>query len=169
MKTKPLPKIKLRHPKLNDAKRFYEILSNPNFIFFDAKVESVEQEKQWIKNSKINRDNGIRYCYAIIFNNEIVGGCSITINQHRIYIGEIGYHIAEEYWGKSLACAAVKELEKIDFNGLKLKRLEILVDTKHVASQKVAIKCGFKKEGLLKKVLKRKGRYYDCFIYSKIN
>jgi hypothetical protein len=38
-------KIELRPQRVYDAKRFFEILSNPNFIYFSAKPKSIEEEK----------------------------------------------------------------------------------------------------------------------------
>jgi len=37
------------------------------------------------------------------------------------------------------------------------------------ASERVAIKNNFKKEGLLKKVMKFENNYYDNLLYAKIN
>jgi len=63
------------------------------------------------------------------------------------FIGEIGYFLDEAYWGRRITTRAVKILEKIGFKKLNLKRIEILMHPKNVASEKVAIKCGYKKEG----------------------
>ncbi len=80
----------------------------------------------------------------------MVGGCGIKIDQHRTFIGEIGYFLDEEYWGKGIVTKAVKILEKIGFQKLGLKRIEVLMDPRNIGSEKVAIKCGYKKEGTMK-------------------
>ncbi len=43
------------------------------------------------------------------------------------------------------------------------------MDPQNRASERVAIKNNFKKEGLLKKVMKFEGNYYDNLLYAKVN
>lgn len=45
--------IKIRKIKISDSERLYDILSNPNFLYF-KKPKSLEEEKSFIK--KIKRD-----------------------------------------------------------------------------------------------------------------
>jgi ribosomal-protein-alanine N-acetyltransferase len=161
-------KIKLRPQKVSDAKRFYEILKNPNFKFLTTEVKNISDEIRFLKQNSERRKKNIGYNYSILYNKLVVGGCGIKINQHRNFIGEIGYFIDEKYWGKGVATKAVKELEKISFKKLKLKRIEIIMNIQHKASEKVAIKCGYKKEGIMKKSLKNKNRYFDAYLYAKV-
>jgi ribosomal-protein-alanine N-acetyltransferase len=159
-------KIGLRNQRLSDAKRFYEILTNPNFKFFN-KPKSLEAEKEHIRKGKEKRKENICHDYAIIYNQKLVGGCGIKINQQRKFIGEIGYFLDEAYWGKGITTKAVKLLEKIGFEKLKLKRIEILMDPRNIASERVAIKAGYKKEGTMKKAIEHKGKYRDAHLYAK--
>lgn len=41
-----MPKIKLRLQKVSDAKRFYEILNNPCFIYLTVRPKSVATERE---------------------------------------------------------------------------------------------------------------------------
>jgi ribosomal-protein-alanine N-acetyltransferase len=160
--------ITIRLQKVTDAKRFYEILTNPNFIYFDANPKSIEDEKEFLKGNKKRRQDNTDWNYAIIYNNELVGGIGVKINFHRKHIGEIGYFLDEKYWGQGITCQAVKLLEKICFQELGLTRIEILMQPRNKASEKIAIKNKYCKEGLLKKYLKGKdGKMKDCFLYAK--
>lgn len=161
-------KIELRPQKVSDAKRFYEILKNPNFKFLTTEVKNVNDEIKFLEQNIEKRKKNIEHNYSILYNRLVVGACGIKINQHRNFIGEIGYFIDEKYWGKGIATEAVKELEKISFKKLKLKRIEIIMNIKHKASEKVAIKHGYKKEGIMKKSLKNKNRYFDAYLYAKV-
>ena len=161
-------KIELRPQKVSDAKRFYEILKNPNFKFFTMGVKNVNDEINFLKQNSEKRRKKIQYNYSILCDKSVIGGCGIKINQQRRFIGEIGYFIDEKFWGKGITTQAVKKLEKIGFNELKLKRIEIVMNIKHKASERVAIKCGYKKEGLMKKSLKNKNRYFDAYLYAKV-
>lgn len=162
-----MSKVKIRYQKISDAKRFYEILNNPNFIFLRTKVKNVKDEIKWLKKNAKKRRENYEHNYTILCDDKIVGSIGIKINQHRSFIGEMGYFIDEKYWGKGIATFAVKELEKAGFSKLKLKRIEIVIDTKHLASEKVAIKCGYKKEGVMKKAIEMDGKYRDAYLYAK--
>ena len=41
-----------------------------------------------------------------------MGGIGVRIDQHRTYIGEIGFFVDEPYWGKGIASAALEQLEE---------------------------------------------------------
>ncbi len=164
-----MPKIKLRLQKISDAKRFYEILNNPNFVYFEARPESIADERKWLKGNAKRRKDNTGWNYTIIFNEKVVGAIGVKINFHRKFIGEIGYFIDEKYWGKGIASRAVKLVETICFNELKLSRIEVLMQPKNIASEKVAVKNGYVKEGRLRKVLKgRDGEMRDCYLYAKV-
>jgi len=164
-----MPKIKLRWQKVSDAKRFYEILNNPNFIYFGTRPKSIADERKWLKGNAKRRKENISWNYTIIYGKEVVGGLGVKINYHRKYIGEIGYFIDEKYWGQGLASRAVKLVEAICLKKLKLKRIEILMQPKNIASKKVAIKNGYEKEGRMRKaVMAGDGEMKDCYLYAKV-
>ncbi len=165
-----MPKITIRPQRLSDAKRFYEILANPNFKYFTAGPKSIDDERKFLAGNAQRRKDNMEHNYAILFDGKVVGGIGIKINQHRPYIGEIGYFVDEDYWGKGIATKATKLMEKIGLKDMKLSRIEIVTMPKNIGSNKVAIKCGYKKEGKLQKALKdRKGKSQDAWLYAKVN
>lgn len=161
--------ITLRLQKISDAKRFFEILNNPNFIYFGVMPKSVEDEKNWLRGNQKCRKENTSWNYAILYNNKVVGGIGVKINYHRRYVGEIGYFLDENYWGRGITSRAVKLVEKICFQKLKLKRIEIIMQPENKASEKVAIKNKYQKEGLMRKAIKGKdGKMKDCLLYAKV-
>lgn len=161
--------IKLRYVKKEDAKRFYEILNKIDTKYYYSTIpKSIESERKWIERRKYKREKNQEYNYTIIYKEKVVGGCGITIYREYDHVGEIGYFVDNEFAGKGIATQAVRLLEKKAFNDLSLVRLEIRMDPLNKASEKVAIKNGYKKEGLLKKIIKFQDNYYDNFLYAKI-
>ena len=160
--------IELRNQRVSDAKRFFEILNNPNFVYFKVCPPSIEAEKDFLRLNSEKRKKNQEFNYAILINGKIVGGCGVHINQFRTFIGEIGFFLDEEYWGGGIAVKAVKLLEDIGFKKLGLKRIEILMDPRNVGSERVAIKCGYKKEGTLMKAAKNGDEFTDAHIYAKV-
>jgi len=164
-----MPKITIRYQQVRDAKRLFEILMNPNFLYFHASAKSVQDEREWLKKNPQKRKDNFEWNYAVLYGDKLVGAVGIKINQHRKYIGEIGYFLDEAYWGKGITTKAVALLEKEAFKKIGLRRIEILMRPENKASEKVAVKNSYQKEGLLKKYIKeRDGKMYDCLIYSKV-
>ena len=163
-----MPKISIRWQQVKDAPRFYEILRNPNFIYFPAKPKSMAAEGEWLRKNPERRRNNTEWNYAILCGGKVVGGIGLKIDQRRKYIGEIGYFLDESYWGKGITSKAVSLVEKEGFNKLGLTRIEIRMQPENKASEKVAEKSGYKKEGLLKKALVgTDGKKKDALLYAK--
>ena len=160
--------VTIRPQRVDDAKRFFEILTNPNFLYFPVQLKTIEEERRFLRLNAEKRKKKSEYNFSIICNNTHVGAIGVRIDPVRPYIGEIGYFIDEPYWGKGITTKALMCLEEFIFSNLKLRRIEIRMAGENTGSQKVAIKCGYKKEKLLRQSLLSKGNWYDCYLYAKI-
>ena len=166
-----MTQISLRPQQISDAQRFYDILSNPKFIYFTGNPKSVEDEIARLKISEENFKTWKVFDYTIIDEAwEIIGWVWVKINQFRPYIGEIGYFIDEKYRGQGLTIEAVKLLENICFEDIKLRRIEIVMQVENEASEKVAIKAGYTKDGLMKNACKNRldNEPHHARLYSKV-
>jgi len=80
---------------------------------------------------------------------------------------EIGYVLfAEAQRGKGLMSQAVGLLAQQLFRSMTINRLEIRMDARNVASEKVAIKCGFQKEGVARGANFVQGQHVDMCVYA---
>ncbi len=161
-------KVKLREMRLSDAERFFEILSHPDFEYFPAKPATVNQEKNFLREIKKLRREKLNYSFSVIASGKHVGAAGIIINKQYPYRCAIGYFIDRKFWNRGIATEAVKLLEEFIAKNPDMVRIEILTAKKNTASQSIAIKSGYKKEGLLKKCLKVGDKFHDCYIYAKI-
>ncbi len=161
-------KVELRYTRVSDAKRILEIMSNPNFIYTNRKTCTLDDEKEKIRTFSAKRKSGEAFIYVILFNGKVVGGCDLNVNQRTRHIAAIGYFIDEAYWGKNIAARAVRKITRIGFNELGLKRLEILMVPENAASERVAVKCGFQKEGTLRKRVYINGKLCDAHLYARV-
>lgn len=112
-------------------------------------------------------DRGETYNFAITdaATGELAG--SIAVSVRRFSIGHIGYWVAREARGRGTATEALKALCRWCVDTLQLKRLELLTDPDNVASQRVAEKAGFRREGILRSTLEyRDGTRSDSVIFS---
>ena len=168
MRSIPMKSLEIRYQKISDAKRFVQILSHPDFIYFPVKPKSIEEEKKFLRLNREKRKNGTEYNFSILLKGELVGAIGVKIDQHRKYIGEIGYFVHRDYWGKGIASSAVQLVEEFAFNHLKLRRIEIVTLMINKASQRGAEKCGYNREGIQQGKLAFDGKYFDAYIYAKI-
>ncbi|MFT4343865.1 MAG: GNAT family N-acetyltransferase [Candidatus Woesearchaeota archaeon] len=159
--------ITLRRHKLSDAKRFYEILTNPNFTYFSPKPKSVEEEYAFLKKLKGKWKEGIQRDYAIIHNTKVIGGCGLKFDIHRKFCAEVGYFVDEAYWGNGIAGKVVSLLEK-EAKKLGIKRMTLITHTKNRASIRVAEKAGYKREGKMKDAIEHKKGFHDAYLFAKI-
>ncbi len=158
--------ISIRFQRVSDAKRFYEILNCKEFKFFSAKPASIEEEKKFLAGGKERRKKNLEHDFTILFDGKVVGGGGIKVNQHRKHIGEIGYFIDYDYWGKGIASKAVSLIEE---KGKKLgiTRFEIYVIPKNKASVKVALKNWYYKESLVRNSHYLDGKLVDMEVYVR--
>jgi len=107
------------------------------------------------------------YNFAIANDEELIGGIGIH-PQDDVYkfSCEIGYWIAEPFWGKGIVSAALKEMTKYTFRNFKFNRIFAAVFEGNNASEKVLQKAGYKPEATLRKAVFKEGRFLDQYIYS---
>lgn len=80
---------------------------------------------------------------------------------------ELGFSIfTPESKNKGAATEAVALLAQYLFESKPLNRLQITMPIEHKACEKVAIKCGFRREGIARGLLFIRGQYCDCNVYS---
>jgi ribosomal-protein-alanine N-acetyltransferase len=105
--------------------------------------------------------------FAICFNNEAIGGIGVHPQQdiHQ-KSAELGYWLAEPFWGKGIMSTAVKQMIEFAFNNFDINRLYARPFSSNIGSQKVLEKCGFTHEATLKKSIYKNGLYLDELIYS---
>jgi ribosomal-protein-alanine N-acetyltransferase len=161
-------KIQLRKPVLSDAKRYLEILSHPEFHYFPAKPKTVKEERDFLRKLKKLEKDGFEYNFAVMANGRHVGGAGIKINRQYPYICEVGYFVDRKYWNRGISTKAVALLEKFIAEKPDIVRIEIFMAKENAGSEKVAIKSGYQKEGLMKKRLKIGNTFHDCYLYAKI-
>jgi ribosomal-protein-alanine N-acetyltransferase len=87
---------------------------------------------------------------------------------HASYDGfEIGYRIYRpENRGKGYASDALKTMARYLFKTRYFNRLQITVIAGHAASEKVALKCGFTREGVARGAFTKNGVAQDVLVYS---
>lgn len=162
-------KITIRIQRVSDAKRFFEILNNPNFVYFSVCPKSIEEERKILRKNIAKIDQKIEWSYSILFNGVVIGAVGLRKHGIRGHVGEIGYFVEEKYWGKGVASRAVELITEVAVKELGFRRLEIIARPENKGSVRVAEKCGFEKEGLCRKLIAtRDGKFHGAYLYAKV-
>lgn len=80
---------------------------------------------------------------------------------------ELGYWIAEPYWGRGIATAAVKQITDYAFSNFDIDRIFARPFGNNLASQKILQKAGYVLEARLAQTFFKNGRYEDELIYAR--
>jgi len=104
---------------------------------------------------------------AIEINNEAVGGIGIhpqTDIQRKN--AELGYWLAEPFWGKGIITNAVRQMVDYGFKNWDITRIFARPFGTNIASQRVLEKAGFVLEARFEKALFKNGVFIDELIYA---
>jgi RimJ/RimL family protein N-acetyltransferase len=103
--------------------------------------------------------------FAITTGGRVVGSIGMKVNEMRN--GHIGYWCSADARGRGLTTRALRLLCKYAIDELRLERLELITDPDNRASQRVAEKAGFQREGVLRShLLHPDGRRRDSVMFS---
>jgi RimJ/RimL family protein N-acetyltransferase len=127
----------------------------------DARDFHAEQEEARL------RGEGLNFALVEPRDQDVVLG---SISLHEVRLGQgcaaVGYWLSRQARGRGAATQAVRLLARWAFAELGLARLELTCSPDNEASQQVAERCGFSREGLLRSHVPFKGARRDSVIYS---
>jgi ribosomal-protein-alanine N-acetyltransferase len=106
------------------------------------------------------------YGLAITFEDNVIGGCGLTIHSLSDGRAEIGYCLRRENWGKGLGTLVATTLIEFGFKELGLHRIEAKSDTENHASYRIMEKNNMQREGILREEKNIRGEWRDSYIYS---
>lgn len=154
---------------IKDAAAFYTILNTGNFEFFPVKINSIEAEKRFLRQSRREWQKQQTWNFTIMLGSRVAGAVGIMPEKGRSYNAEIGYFIDRELHGKGYALQAVIQAEQFALIFCpEIKRLQAFIVVDNAPSIRVIEKAGYKREGRLQSYLKCAGQYLDAYVYGKI-
>jgi RimJ/RimL family protein N-acetyltransferase len=95
-----------------------------------------------------------------------VGTVGVRVDTDDREVAEFGYSVAPWARGRGLATAAVRILAAWTLREWRLARLQLTTHVDNVASQRVAERAGFQREGVLRSWAEIKGGRVDLVMYS---
>ena len=106
---------------------------------------------------------------AIVANGDAVGSIGMyRFDGRKRYTGTIGYMLGPHAWGRGFATEALAALCTEAFASTDVARLEANVYAWNPASCRVLEKCGFVREGVLRKGSFKDGELVDELVYGRL-
>lgn len=161
---------KLRKWELADASDLAVILSNTKIqdnLRDGLPYPYTEQDGIDFISAMLSADENETFAFAIVVKSKVIGSIGIFRqgNIHR-QTAELGYYIAEEYWGKGITTEAVKQICKYVFDKSDIVRIYAEPFAYNTASCRVLEKANFQYEGTLRKNAVKNGKILDMKMYS---
>jgi RimJ/RimL family protein N-acetyltransferase len=125
-------------------------------------------ERTWLDLYEEGRREGAREAFAIVEGDEVVGVAVAPEIDAVTRTAELGYVVAPEARGRGVAGEALRLLTEWAFATLGALRLELLIGSENLASQRVAERCGYVREGVLRSLYLKPGIREDTQIWSRL-
>lgn len=125
-----------------------------------------EDGKEYI-SAMLSAKEDETFAFAIVADGKVIGsiGCFRQGNIHR-WTAELGYYIAEEYWGRGIMTEAVVQICQYVFGRSDILRIYAEPFAHNAASCRVLEKAGFQYEGTLRSNAVKNGEVVDMRMYS---
>ena len=160
----------IRKWQLEDAKDLAAALSNTKIqdnLRDGLPYPYTEQDGIEYISAMLSADENETFAFAITVDQKVIGsiGAFRQGNIHR-QTAELGYYIAEGYWGKGIMSEAVKQICRFVFDHSDIIRIYAEPFAYNAASCRVLEKAGFQYEGTLRNNAVKNGKVIDMKMYS---
>jgi [ribosomal protein S5]-alanine N-acetyltransferase len=169
------PRLLLRPVTSADAGSVYLYASNPavtRFTLFETH-RSIDDSKwfviDYVRSRYVSREPDP---LAVVLKDDplqrMVGAVGAHWASQPNGTMELGYSLAEPYWGRGLTTEAAGVLTDHVFTEYPVERIQAQAFVGNESSGKVLEKLGFQREGVLRSLVFRRGRHWDTIMYSLI-
>jgi RimJ/RimL family protein N-acetyltransferase len=126
--------------------------------------------EKWVERYTGGRDEGTNAGFAIVDTErgDFLGFMALVKIDLETQEAEAGYIVASAARGRGVATRGLRVLTAWAFDELPLERIELLIDVANPASEVVARRCGYTREGVLRWTYLKPGLRSDTIVYSKL-
>jgi ribosomal-protein-alanine N-acetyltransferase len=165
-------KFVLRHVRSSDAQSIVEHINNRKIFRNTLHIPypyAVTDARAWLRRtlSMYRKQRPVNFNLAIVVNDIMIGSVGLNHIEYG-HKAEIGYWLAEPYWGQGIMSEAVGTITAYGFKHFKLKRIYAYVFLYNRPSHQVLKKNGFQVEGILQKNIKKGSLLLDEYVLALI-
>lgn len=158
----------LRRMKKTDYKDMYEYACSPDvtrFLTWDPHPNPT-YTMRYLAYVATRYRTGEFYDWAVTWkeSGKMIGTCGFTSFSYAHNVGEIGYVLNPDYWGRGIAVEAVRAVMRFGFFTLNLHRIEAKYIVGNARSRRVMEKAGMVFEGIQRESMYIGDSYKDIGI-----
>lgn len=165
--------IVLRELTIDDSQEYFNYMNHEAMLPFltDNNIprnieQAVEEVRYWA--SLFRNRRGFYWGIALKDNNKLIGTAGFNTLSTIHLRSEISYDLDPQYWSKGIMLKSIKNIVKfIEYVGI--IRIQATVVNDNIRSMTLLERCGFMREGLLKKYEIIQDVHRDYYLYAKIN
>ncbi|MCP9486850.1 MAG: GNAT family N-acetyltransferase [Gaiellaceae bacterium MAG52_C11] len=148
------------------------LVADPEVLRFTRVPEPVPAgfPERWLDRYEEGRRDGSREAYAIedASTTEFLGLALVPTIDRDGRTAELGYLVAPAARGRGVASEALRLLSDWAISELDAQRLELMISVENAASKRVAERCGYEREGVLRSIHLKEGVREDMEIWSRL-
>lgn len=166
-------RLELRRMRKEDVPTIFALRSSPDVMrYIDRKkAETIEEAKAFLKiiDDSLATGDGLAWGVYEKGSDQLAGNISFwrILKEHSR--AELGYMLMPDYWNKGLMKEAIRCVLEFGFNKMHLHSVEARINPLNVASSKVLLATGFRKEAYFREDFYFEGKFGDTEVYSRLS
>jgi RimJ/RimL family protein N-acetyltransferase len=126
-------------------------------------------ERTWLDRYEAGRRDGTREAFAVVDDDGSFLGMAMAVDIDReAREVELGYIVAPAARGRGVATAALDQLTRWAFAELDALRITLIIDVENRASARVAERCGYVLEGVMRSSYLKDDLRIDAGLWSRL-
>ena len=167
--------LRLRRCRPSDAEPVYEAVRESieevaPWMAWCHPGYSLDDSRTWFDSRAEAWERGAEFDFVIVdeSDNSLLGICGLNHINAEERFANLGYWVRTTRTRQGIATAAIPLIARFGFETLNLNRIEIVVATGNLPSQKVAEKAGALREGILRQRLVAREQILDAVMFSLV-
>jgi RimJ/RimL family protein N-acetyltransferase len=162
--------VALRQWRAGDLRALVEAVQDPEVPRWTAVPTHYGEHdgREYLARAEIDRRSGRELTLAVVDSGDgtLLGSCGLARFDWQDRKVEVGYWVAAAARRRSVGSRATGLLSRWAISSLGMDRVELLANPMNEASQRLAERAGFTREGLLRAYRRRKGEREDLIMFS---
>jgi RimJ/RimL family protein N-acetyltransferase len=148
-----------------------QLVTDPDVLRFTRIPEPVPEDfaRAWLNRYEGGRRDGTREAFVAVSSaGEFLGlALALAIDRQAAEL-ELGYVVAPAARGQGVATAMLTCLTEWAFSEVGARRITLIIDVENAGSQRVAQRCGYTREGVMRSIYLKPGRRVDAELWSRL-
>jgi RimJ/RimL family protein N-acetyltransferase len=148
-----------------------ELVADPDVLRFTRVPEPVPDGfvRTWIARYETGQHDGTRAGFAAVSGDGRFLGLALAPHIE-VAAGEmeLGYIVAPAARGRGVASAILSRLTRWAFDERGTHRIYLIIDVQNAASERVAERCGYHREGVMRSIHVKQDRRADAALWSRL-